>query len=134
MAAVAIDYGWDLSCTDDLTEEMLEVGGNTVLIEALYRRLITPRGRLLDDPNYGFDLRQYLNADIDISARTLGEIASGIEQEFAKDQRVRRSTVSVTYDARARVLMVVADVVGLNGTFSLVLAATDVNVTLLKAA
>lgn len=58
------DYGTDLSCVVDLDAGLAEVTGNTLLAQALARRLITPRGGLLDDPNYGYDLTQFLNADI----------------------------------------------------------------------
>ena len=91
-------YGWDLVCADDLTPDMQECGGIAVLANALYRRASTPRGRLIYDRDYGFWLEGYVNEDIN-TASDIAPIAAGLDAEFRKDPRVRKSTTVATFDA-----------------------------------
>lgn len=62
------------------------------LIDALRRRLNTPRGALFYDPDYGFDLRQYVQAAFDVALQF--EFESFIETECLKDERVDSILVS----------------------------------------
>lgn len=89
-------YGADLACTDDLTETMDEVHplSTRALAEALYRRLDCPRGGLPDDPDYGIDLRSYLNRGV--TTRELRDLAGKIRTELEKDDRVERAFVTLT--------------------------------------
>ncbi len=87
-------FGRDLFCTTDLDPGMLEVDGLTCLGQALFRRITTPRGQVIDDPNYGFDVTQFLNDDL--AQSDLARIAAGVDAEFLKDERVYRSSTTVT--------------------------------------
>lgn len=89
-------YGTDLRCVDDVREDLAEVDPFSTLAigEALARRLMTPRGQLLDDPEYGYDIRGLLNRGAD--AATLRDMASPIRNEVTKDDRVADATVTVT--------------------------------------
>ena len=62
------------------------------LLEALGRRLITPRGGLWYAPNYGLDIRQFLNESI---ADGGYEMSALIEGELEGDERVLNATVTV---------------------------------------
>jgi hypothetical protein len=88
-------YGTDLACVLDVTPTLDEVDPqSTVAIgEALVRRLITPRGRVLDDGTYGFDLRGQLNHGV--TQPGLTRLQSSIRVECLKDDRIDDATVSV---------------------------------------
>lgn len=127
------DYGHDLACTSDLTAAMVEVDGLTTLAQALYRRLITPRGGLIDDPNYGFDCTSMI--DQGMTARQLALIASQIDAELVKDERVASSRTTGRFTAgagnagtyTASTLVTTAD-----GPFTLVLSIDAVSVSILS--
>lgn len=122
------DLGTTLSCVFDCTDEYAVVSGRTCLAQALARRLVTARGGLIDDPNYGFDLTQFLNADM--SPTDIAQAESGTEAECLKDERVLAAdaTVAVT---PAQALIVTITITEADGPFSLVLAVSDVTVQLL---
>lgn len=140
-----VSYGRDLSCflrnvslpmpdgstfvtvTFDLSTDMAEVDGRQGLAEALARRLVTTRGTLLDDPDYGFDVRQYLNDDL--APRDLALIASGCEQEMLKDERVLRASATATL--LNGVLLISISVIDAKGPFKLTLSAADVTIAIL---
>lgn len=125
-------YGQDWSCTNDVDPGGLEVSGVLILAQALYRRIITPRGALIYDPNYGFDIRQYLNADV--AQGDVARIAFNVDTEFRKDQRVLRSASNVTFTAQGGLLTLFSSVTPLaQNSFSLVVVATAVTVQLLQA-
>ena len=91
-----LGYGVDLSCVDDLTEDLAEVDpfSPVAIGEALLRRLTTPRGQLPDDPDYGFDIRGYCNRGVPVGE--LRSLAGQIRSEVTKDDRVEDATVTVT--------------------------------------
>lgn len=139
--------GTDLSGVADLTPHMGESSGRQCLAEALARRLITPRGALFYDPNYGYDLTSLINADL--ASSDIPRIAASIEEEFRKDERVISAVATVQYvgpdqvdAARAGVvanpapgsqgvIVISAIVNDGQGPFSLTLAATAVTIQLL---
>jgi hypothetical protein len=94
-----LGYGTDLSCVEDVTEDLAEVDpfSPQAIGEALLRRLTTPRGQLPDDPNYGMDLRGYCNRGVPTGE--LREIAGQIRSEVTKDDRVEDVSVVVTVPA-----------------------------------
>jgi hypothetical protein len=121
------DHGFDLSGIDDITPSMVAVGGRLVLVQALCRRLMTPRGRLFYDSEYGYDLRELMSAAI-IST---SEISFRIEEELLKDDRVFDVVAKVTRlsDRSLRIGISVTDDAG---PVSFVLAVDDVTVALLR--
>jgi len=121
------DYGHDLSCVFDLDAGMAEVDGRTALAQALARRLITPRGGLIDDGNYGFDVRQFINDDA--STSDLARIASSIDSELSKDERVVTSTSTIAL--LLGVATVSSAIVDGVGPFQFVLAITNVTTAIL---
>jgi hypothetical protein len=108
---------------------MVEVTGRTCLVQALARRLITARGTLIDDPNYGFDLNQFLNDDLD--AADVARIGSGIDAEFLKDERVLSSTTTAVLNVGGA-LVVTAQIQDQQGPFKLVLSVGSVSATILS--
>ncbi len=127
---MSADLGTDVSCVYDATPDMAMVTGRRCLAEAVARRLITPRGRLIGSPNYGFDLTQYLNDDL--SAGDLIRIASGATAEVKQDERVLAATVTISLTLG--VMLVKIAIEDADGPFTLTLSITDVTVEILKIA
>ena len=124
-----IDDGSDLACVADLDPAMSEVSSAKNVAQSLARRLTTPRGRLIDDPNYGFDLTQYLNDDV--SPADLARIKAQAEAECLKDERVASATFTMTMPANG-VAIVTIVTTGSAGPFTLVLSVTSVTATILS--
>lgn len=131
---MAIDYGQDLSCLDDLEEEMRVVTDpKTLLAQALIRRWSTPRGMLLDDPDYGYDISENVNEDLD--ALSLARIRSESVAEALKDERVVECTVpEAFFDTTTNRLKLTfaVEAVGIDGALRLKVEVSDVTVTLLS--
>lgn len=123
------ELGSDLSCITDLTPSMAEVTGRRALAEAVARRWSTPRGRLIDDPNYGFDLTQFVNDDVD--PPKLARIKAGAEAEAGKDERVEDAEVSLVFTAGG-LLIVTGTLTDAAGPFTLTCAVSAVTVQLLQ--
>lgn len=123
------DFGTDLSCVDDIASDGRVVSGFRVVAEAIARRWLCPRGRLIGYPNYGYDLTQFVNADLD--ARDLDELQSGAAAEAEKDERVERCVVTATLQDDGT-LEVVGAVTTAQGPFQLVVAVSSVTLTLLS--
>lgn len=89
-----LGYGSDLSCRDDLTSNMVEIRGDSpeAIAQANYRRLITPRGSVSDDPDGGLDIQGYLS--IGLTAKEIAEIPGEIVLELSKDDRNVASTLA----------------------------------------
>jgi hypothetical protein len=119
------DLGTDISGVMDLTPSLTEVSGRTALIQAVARRLVTPRGALWYAPAYGFDLRQFLSG-ITINP---SQIASGIVDQAEQDERVAGAQASVTFSGD-RLVAKVALLDG-GGPFVFTLAVSKVTVELL---
>ena len=121
------DFGTDLDCADDLTAEMREVSGPIVLAQNLCRRLSTPRGMVIDAPNYGFDLRTLLHKGL--TSTQVAEIPGVVRAEVVKDERVESAEVEVlSYADEAMSLGIRCDTA--EGPFSLTLDVTAAAVVL----
>lgn len=124
------DYGQDFACATDLDTTLQTVSGRTVVVEAIARRLDTPRGRLIGDEDYGFALADYLNDDV--SPATIAWIQSQTEAECLKDERVSLVTATVTLATSDVMTVTVAIVLTDADSFDLVLSVSDVGVAILS--
>lgn len=121
-------FGHDLSCTDDLDPNGLEVDGITTLSQALYRRIITARGGLLGTPDYGLGAPAFI--DQEMTSRQVSVLASSIDNELVKDERVFSSLTTGTFansKFTASTLVTTAQ-----GPFRLTLSISAVTVELLS--
>lgn len=123
-----LGYGTDLSCVDDLTEDMAEIDPSTArgIGEAAIRRLTTPRGGLVDDPDYGLDLRGYCNHGV--TSEELRTLASRASAELLKDDRIDSATVTLSTNTASTDLRVTVTITPADpnvATFALVFAVTD---------
>lgn len=103
------------------------VTGRVCLAQALVRRLTTPRGRLIDDANYGFDLRSYLDDDLGVG--DLARVRAGIDAECLKDERV--SAASSTVQMAGGVMIIAIVITDGDGPFNLVLSVSQVTTSIL---
>lgn len=137
--AINETFGTDISTfplqgDPNLDETFTLIGGERVVLEALARRLMTPRGFLDYDPDYGLDLRAYLSAKM--TAPKQSALVAEIKSECKKDERVSDAQVTIsgpdysTHTMRVTISATVAD----GNAFDLVLDVSQARVTLLEAA
>ena len=93
------------------------------------RGLSTAPGSLPDAPEWGYNLRAHVN-DHEVSPRS---IEAAVVAQVLRDERVRRATATVTFDAASGTLSVTLLLVLAEGTFRLVLAVSAVSVEVLAA-
>ncbi len=127
------DFGTDLSCVTDFTDEGRVVSGLTLISEALLRRWSSPRGCLLDDADYGTDLREFLNEDVDQLA--LVRIKSEARAEALKEvERVLDCVVlSAAFDLTTNRIVMSFEITLVTGhEYRLTISITDVSVTALS--
>lgn len=124
--AVSVFYGSDTTCLDDLPLIDTQVTDPRVLIgQRIARRLTTPRGALAlinDDPDFGWDVRQYINAKLTEAQKA--SAARVIQDEVLKDQQVEAATVSFSV-SNAGAVYIRLDVAASGGPFSLTLSVSQ---------
>jgi hypothetical protein len=85
---------------------------------------------LIDDEDYGFDLRNSIGDEI--TPRSLLAIRAGVRAEALKDERVFSCSVEAIYEATPRRLTVTLSGTSAEGTFALTLAVPAVTIEILK--
>lgn len=120
----------DLFCIDDLDPALTLVSDQKVLVgQRIARRLGTPRGSLIYDEDYGFDIRGRVNADM-TNAEVQG-LAANIQAECLKEEGVLSAKVSVRYSASTQILNVKVQLGSIFGEFPLTLSVSDVTLNVL---
>ena len=127
------DLGTDIACVDDLDPAFTVTSGTLALSQAIARRLITPRGALFYDEDYGLDLRAYLNAGISQGSGFEFRLAAQIEAECLKDERVETIDAQVSFDVANEKLVAKLKGVASTGPFRLTLLVSSVTVELLRS-
>ncbi|TAK26708.1 MAG: hypothetical protein EPO40_19510 [Myxococcaceae bacterium] len=128
MTSLGIDIG--TPGASDLDPFFGLVREGRCLVEALARRLVTPRGSLLNYPAYGYDLRQWVNAELDAS--DLREIEQAAAEECRADERVDEVQLTAAFsDDRLTLTGWVTAITG--QTFRLTLAVSEVTVIILRS-
>jgi phage baseplate assembly protein W len=129
-------WGSDVSCDQDLDPStVLDPSSFVVLAQAIHRRLQTPRGKLIDDPTYGWDLRGELNKGITLAQ--VDGISRRVRSEVLKDDRIKSAQVTVQTMNVAQQIRVIIDVVPFDpttGTFRAILIATPASLVLQEIA
>jgi phage baseplate assembly protein W len=112
----------------DVDPNWAEVTGRLGLAQALARRLVTTHGSLIDDPDYGIDVREWINDDVSIA--DVQRLARTVEAEMLKDERVQRSqAVAVFVGDKLTLTIKIWDAAG---PFKLVLQVSDVGIEKLQ--
>ena len=122
--------GTDLKCIPDLY--FVPVTGYLNLSYAILRRWQTPRGGLFYDPDYGTDLRDWVNQSS--APAGLFRLASSAANEAEKDPRVVSCACQVVYDPNGPGFNVTAQIVTGTGPFALIAGVSQIGVTLLRVA
>lgn len=111
------DYGTDIGGTSDL--DFTLVTGRAVVIQAVARRLLTPRGSLFYAPDYGIDLSGLLNARF--NSALLARWKSEIERQAEQDDRVASCTATLTVNGQQLKISVALELAdGIVAAFDLV--------------
>jgi hypothetical protein len=125
------DFATDASAIPDLDLAMVKAG-TANLGEALYRRLITPRGGLFYDPDYGFDVRQWINQHG--TTDLIYELATGVALECEKDPRVLRAAADVVQlDQRTGAIIVTATLADVLTVFAFEWSPTGISWRIVQA-
>lgn len=120
-----VDFmGRDWSVNPDLNWRV--VTGYQNVGEAMIRRLSTPRGGLFYDPNYGTDLREWVNQGI--RAKDVPRLAGLIAQECEKDDRVYSAVATIDTSVPGGGFAVSIFIVTIAGPFTLDLTVTQLGV------
>lgn len=129
---MSTDYGTDLACVSDFSDEFRESSGPRCLAEALVRRLMTKRGMVVDAPDYGTDLREYIG--LEFTARNSARLISDVRNECVKDERVESVEVAdATFAPSTRTVQLTIDVTSVIGaTFTLTAVVSAISVDLLS--
>lgn len=90
---MATDFGRDLWCRTTLVTTRY-ASGIDLMVNALVRRITTPRGRLKYHRAYGFDVSQFTG--LEITPSSVFGIQSELESEIESDPRVYDGSVTVT--------------------------------------
>lgn len=123
------ELGVDISCVLDLDPSMVLLDTTSTLGQACARRLITPRGGLFYDREYGNDLRVFLKR----TGYSAAQIARFVEAELLKDERVENVAADVEYDDNTEALSVDIRVRAVTGKeFDLTLNVSSLTVELLS--
>lgn len=130
---MSVYFGRETSCDRTLKSGRF-VEGSMLVAQALFRRLITPRGTLRggeEEANYGLDLASLVG-----SATTTAAVASlpgKIENELRKDPRVEsvQATVTQTVEGPVTRWAVSVAVVTAQGPFVLQVGVSGVTAELL---
>lgn len=127
----AINFGtcWGTPNGQDLSSPSYMASGTQAVAEAILRRWTTPRGALIDDPNYGFSVMDLVSDDL--GKRDIAYAQQQLAQECEKDERVRRASVVLTLAPSTGNLTISATVTTAAGPFKLVVAVSAVSVELL---
>jgi phage baseplate assembly protein W len=126
--AAAPDFGSDVSTFPAFDTSFAIVTGFQVLAQALARRLLTRKGLLPSHPDYGVDLRLYLNEAVDDSALT--RMRAEVVHELQQDERVQAVDASVLFSPATGVLTATVQGTTAEGPFSFVLALSQVSINL----
>jgi hypothetical protein len=93
-----LGYGTDIATTPegDLDEQMADVDASSpeAIAQALLRRFDCPRGALPGEPDYGIDVRSWLN--VGATAETPATREAELRSEATKDDRVKDIEPKVT--------------------------------------
>lgn len=133
MPCTTVDFtselGVDFSCVDDLAPSLDLVDGRTNLAHGVARRLITQRGTLFYDRDYGTDVRRFLKA----SGFSATQIGTMVEQEALKEERVKNAFAAVEFDRQTELLSITLRLVDEDGPFTLVVDPANLTIEILNS-
>lgn len=130
LAGVEGDFGSDVLVFPSFDGNLTLVEDGRVIAEAVARRLSTKRGTMPFHPDYGLDLRDYLNEAV--TPDVLYRLKAAVELECEQDERVQSATATITYSLATQQLRVAIEVVTNTENLRFVLSVSQVSVELLE--
>lgn len=129
---MTLTYGIDIDCGEDLDPLLRDVTGERLMAQAMLHRLETRPGMLLDDPTYGFGLKDQLSEET--TATEFAMVCRRMEHELERDERVFSVKVSGTQTETDGAITWEFEIEGqgLAGPFALTIGVNDVTVELLN--
>jgi hypothetical protein len=102
-----LGYGVDLVCVTDLTARLDETDPNSLesLAQDSFHRITTARLSLIDDPNYGIDIRAALS--VGQTPQQIQSWSGQLSSELKKDDRVALADVTIVFSAPADYLITI---------------------------
>lgn len=132
VAVGAIDQGTDVDTRFGVPLRWGLVSGRANVSNALARRFVAARGSLSDDPEYGLDLRAYLNAAL--TAAGLSQLRSAVVAQAELEPRIQScETVTFVFSQQASSLTVTLGLTDAAGPFTLVIGIDALTVAILNA-
>lgn len=125
-----VDSGVDIDCIIDVGRSLALARGLRNLGNALARRLVTPRGGLFYDPNYGLDVRGFVNAAF--TPQQLSQVQADIAAEVSKDERVEDPQVTVVSNLQTASMAITIVCELAEGPFQFLVAVSALTVELLN--
>lgn len=124
--------GCDLAWTDDLNPTHRLESGLDQLRHDIYGRITCPHGRLIDDPDYGFDVKGEL-LHKPMAPKDLLVFPRRVEAEIRKDERVDEVKVTLTQSDTYTFLLDIRGLAG-PGPFRLVVEVTSAYARIVESA
>lgn len=131
------DYGTDISTYaatrdgPDLDARLGTISGAAVVVQAIARRLTTPRGFFDDDPDYGLDVRGWLGGSF--TQEYASSLRFLVESECEKDDRVAGAQANVSLlNSRLSIAITLTLESGETARFTLSVGEIAADITLLQ--
>lgn len=113
-----VDFGSDIAGVFDIDPTLSVVEGRPALAHALLRRITTPRGTLIGDPSYGYDVTGLIGSTVPMSVVEQRVLEQILAEEGVEDARVTAELVNDT-------VTITMHVVDSEGPFDLVLTSSQ---------
>lgn len=123
------DFGSDISTFPGLDPDFLPRTGTQVLGEALARCYMTPQGSDTWRPDWGRDLRRYLNEGL--TPDMLAQLQAEAEEGAELDERVLEAAATVTFNERSSTVRLAVRVRTASGPFPFTFSLDEASVSLL---
>lgn len=104
---VTDELGTDLRWVDDLDETAASVSGVELLVQDLFHLLDTAPGQLVDDPTWGYGIKQRL-LSVGLTPARIAQIPAEIAAALRKDDRVTTVDVVMSQPAPGETLIRIA--------------------------
>lgn len=127
-----LGYGSDLYCDGDATDDFRELPGtdSTLVVQAILRRITTPRGTLLDDSGYGDDVSRMLHQGMTMADKK--SAADMLSAEVLDDDRVASCSVELTDIPQGLNVRIRGELADGKGPYSLTVVASGESTLLVE--
>jgi phage baseplate assembly protein W len=127
----APDFGTDVSTFPILDPVFLPITGVRVLAEVLARIYQTPQGSDTWHPDWGRDLRRYLNEPM--TPEVLAQLQAEAEEGAELDERIQQATATAVFNEPAATVLLSVRVLTATGPFLFTFSLDAATVVVLSA-